>query len=188
MLFAVNSTKTAGGFTYWDHKDLIEFSTTIWLKIVSLFPEILTYFSKSFKSAIWSFILLGTGKFIMRKLLFLAAIAVAAGVANAQSGAADHGKVMGCYWGSWSFYRCKIATAGPWGHCPLVLWRVCTIIVVFSRPGLGKFDVSDIDATLCTHGYYGFADIDPNTYEIKERGFFVVFRLKLSMNILKCCS
>ena len=53
---------------------------------------------------------------------------------------------------------------------------------------MGKFDVSDIDATLCTHGYYGFADIDPNTYEIKGRGFFVVFRLKLSMDILKCCS
>jgi len=76
----------------------------------------------------------------MRKFLFLAAIAVTVGVANSQGGgAADHGKVMGCYWGSWSFYR----------------------------PGYGKFDVADIDATLCTHGYYGFADIDPNTYEIK---------------------
>ena len=56
-----------------------------------------------------------TGEFIMSKLLFLAAIAVAvAGVAKAQSGAADHGKVMGCYWGSWSFYRCKntLAAAG----------------------------------------------------------------------------
>ena len=42
----------------------------------------------------------------MNKLLFLAATAVAfAAIVKAQSGAADHGKVMGCYWGSWSFYR-----------------------------------------------------------------------------------
>ena len=37
----------------------------------------------------------------------------------------------------------------------------------FCRPGLGKFDVDDIDPTLCTHGFYGFADIDENTYEIR---------------------
>ena len=43
------------------------------------------------------------------------------------------------------------------------------------RPGFGKFDVEDIDATLCTHGYYGFADIDPNTYEIKVRMFLSLY-------------
>ena len=109
------------------------------------------------------FIPAATGEFIMSKLLFLAAIAVAvAGVAKAQSGAADHGKVMGCYWGSWSFYRCRIT------HVAARLYseRFGSIDLI-SRPGLGKFDVGDIDATLCTHGYYGFADIDPNTYEIK---------------------
>ena len=40
-------------------------------------------------------------------------------------------------------------------------------ILSFCRPGLGKFDVDDIDPTLCTHGFYGFADIDENTYEIR---------------------
>ena len=74
--------------------------------------------------------------------LLAAAIAVAvaaAGQAAAQDGSANHGKIMGCYFGSWAFYR----------------------------PGLGKFDVPDIDPTLCTHGFYGFADIDENTYEIR---------------------
>ena len=28
------------------------------------------------------------------------------------------------------------------------------------------FDVDDIDASLCTHGFYGFADLDNGTWEI----------------------
>jgi len=75
----------------------------------------------------------------MNKLTFLAFALVAASLVTAQDGSADHGKIMGCYFGSWAFYR----------------------------PGLGKFDVPDIDPTLCTHGFYGFADIDENTYEIR---------------------
>ena len=43
-----------------------------------------------------------------------------------------HDKVAGCYFGGWAFYR----------H------------------GDGKYDVKDIDPTLCTHGYYGFAKMD----------------------------
>ena len=67
----------------------------------------------------------------MRKFLFLAAVAVAAGVARAQSGgAADHGKVMGCYWGSWSFYRCRLISSllpprrksiQPWSSCASII-------------------------------------------------------------------
>ena len=31
---------------------------------------------------------------------------------------------------------------------------------------MGMFDVDDIDASLCTHGFYGFADLDNGTWEI----------------------
>ena len=42
----------------------------------------------------------------MNKLVLLAtAIAIVAGLAAAQDGSADHGKIMGCYFGSWAFYR-----------------------------------------------------------------------------------
>ena len=41
----------------------------------------------------------------------------------------------------------------------------------FCRPGYGKFDVDNIDASLCTHGFYGFADLnnrteDPHAWEL----------------------
>ena len=35
-----------------------------------------------------------------------------------------------------------------------------------SRPGEGKFDIDDIDPNLCTHGFYGFADLDNQTWTI----------------------
>lgn len=35
-----------------------------------------------------------------------------------------------------------------------------------TRPGKGKFDVEDIDPFLCTHGFYGFADLDNITWTI----------------------
>ena len=35
------------------------------------------------------------------------------------------------------------------------------------RTGPGKFDVDDIDPNLCTHGFYGFADLDNSTWTIK---------------------
>ena len=50
-----------------------------------------------------------------------------------------HDKFVGCYWGTVSFYR----------------------------PGDGRYDVADIDPTLCTHGMYGFADLDNATWTIK---------------------
>lgn len=46
---------------------------------------------------------------------------------------------MVCYFGSWSVYR----------H------------------GDGKFDVEDIDPSICTHLIFGFAGLNPSTYEIK---------------------
>ena len=41
----------------------------------------------------------------------------------------------------------------------------------FCRPGFGKFDVDNIDTSLCTHGFYGFADLnnrteDPHVWEL----------------------
>merc|ERR1712141_96063 len=68
--------------------------------------------------------------FIMKLLAFLLALATVA---------YGHDKIVGCYWGVWSFYR----------------------------PGYGAFDVDDIDASLCTHGMYGFADLDNATWTIK---------------------
>jgi len=66
----------------------------------------------------------------MKLLAFLLALATVA---------YGHDKIVGCYWGVWSFYR----------------------------PGYGAFDVDDIDASLCTHGMYGFADLDNATWTIK---------------------
>ena len=37
----------------------------------------------------------------------------------------------------------------------------------FSRPGYGQFRVEDLDASLCTHGYYGFADLHNDTWTLK---------------------
>ena len=39
------------------------------------------------------------------------------------------------------------------------------------RPGYGKFDIANIDPNLCTHGFYGFADLnnrteDPHAWEL----------------------
>jgi len=50
-----------------------------------------------------------------------------------------HDKIVGCYWGTWSHYR----------------------------PGYGQFRVEDIDANLCTHGFYGFADLHNDTWTLK---------------------
>ena len=76
-------------------------------------------------------------------------------------GEADHGKIMGCYYGSWAFYRLRHEknTVGEQINTNELLHNF--------RPGYGKFDVPDIDPTLCTHGFYGFADIDDDTYEIR---------------------
>merc|ERR1711963_384414 len=70
----------------------------------------------------------------MRVLLALATLALF-GVSSVIS----HDKIVGCYWGTWSFYR----------------------------PGYGQFRVEDLDASLCTHGYYGFADLHNDTWTLK---------------------
>ena len=46
-----------------------------------------------------------------------------------------------------------------------------TFIPYINRPGYGKFDVDNIDTSLCTHGFYGFADLnnrteDPHVWEL----------------------
>lgn len=47
-------------------------------------------------------------------------------------------KLVVCYLGTWATYR----------------------------PGEGKFDIEDIDASLCTHAVYGFAKLDNETNQI----------------------
>jgi len=72
--------------------------------------------------------------------LLLAAVAVASVALTSVAGIStnDHDKVVGCYFGAWAFYR----------------------------PGTGKFDIPDIDPSLCTHGYYGFSNLDNHTWEM----------------------
>jgi len=73
----------------------------------------------------------------MRFFLILGlALAGLMGLATAKPG--EHEKIVACYWGTWSFYR----------------------------TGDGQFDVDDIDPTLCTHGFYGFADLNNVTWKM----------------------
>lgn len=53
-----------------------------------------------------------------------------------------HGKVVVCYVGTWAVYR----------------------------PGAGKYDLSDIEPSLCTHLVYSFAGLDESTHSIKSLG------------------
>ena len=44
-------------------------------------------------------------------------------------------------------------------------------LYIFCRPGYGKFEIPNIDPNLCTHGFYGFADLnnrteDPHAWEL----------------------
>jgi len=66
-----------------------------------------------------------------------AAAALLAGAAYGQM-MYPHGKIVACYYSSWAFYR----------------------------PGIGSFDVDDIDPRLCSHGFYGFADLNNATWKI----------------------
>lgn len=36
-----------------------------------------------------------------------------------------------------------------------------------NRVGNGKFTIDDINTNLCTHGFYAFADMDPDTFLVK---------------------
>lgn len=53
---------------------------------------------------------------------------------------AQHDQEVVCYLGSWAVYR----------------------------PGLGKFNIEDIDPTLCTSLIYAFVGIDNTTFTIKS--------------------
>ncbi|OWR46898.1 hypothetical protein KGM_206218A, partial [Danaus plexippus plexippus] len=76
-----------------------------------------------------------------RKCLLLTIFAVLASVLDGQTlGGPMHGKVVVCYVATWAVYR----------------------------PGAGKFDLSDIDPTLCTHLIYSFAGLDQSTGGIKS--------------------
>jgi chitinase len=70
--------------------------------------------------------------------LLLGLFAVVASAAAAYATTKQHDKIVSCYYSSWAFYR----------------------------PGLGKFDIDDIDPDLCTHGFYGFADMDNITWQV----------------------
>jgi len=73
------------------------------------------------------------------KMLVGVAVALAFGCGvSASISTLDHDKVVGCYFGAWAFYR----------------------------PGVGKYDIPDFDASLCTHGYYGFSNLDNHTWEM----------------------
>jgi len=67
----------------------------------------------------------------------LALAAVMATVAQSQM-QYNHDKIVACYYSSWAFYR----------------------------PGIGEFDVDDIDPRLCSHGFYGFVDLNNSTWVI----------------------
>ncbi len=45
-------------------------------------------------------------------------------------------------------------------------WNIQCLYISFFRPGYGTYDVDDIDPTLCTHGFYGFADLNNGTWEL----------------------
>ena len=71
---------------------------------------------------------------------FLSVILSVGFFATIATGSRQEGKdkILGCYFGAWATYR----------------------------PGYGQFEIEDIDASLCTHGYYGFAKVDNKTWEL----------------------
>jgi len=72
-------------------------------------------------------------------VVFVTGTAVLAVPKSDPSTAVAHDKIMGCYFGAWAFYRV----------------------------GFGKFDIDDIDPNLCTHGFYGFADLNNQTWKVE---------------------
>jgi len=52
---------------------------------------------------------------------------------------------------------------------------------LFSRVGYGKFDVDQIDPDLCTHGFYGFSELNNQTWEMVPVDPW--YRLKLNQSI-----
>merc|ERR1711892_138669 len=94
-------------------------------------------------------------------------------------GTGFHEDIQSCdFLGDWVDDECKGATHAP-THEPTQEPTVPTDIPVggkrlvcyysswaFYRPGYGKFDVPDIDPSLCTHLNYGFANMDNKTWNL----------------------
>ncbi|XP_023943910.2 probable chitinase 2 [Bicyclus anynana] len=75
------------------------------------------------------------------KCLFFLIFAIMAAVMDGQTlGGPMHGKVVVCYVATWAAYR----------------------------PGAGKFELADIEPSLCTHLVYSFAGLDETTLSIKS--------------------
>ncbi|XP_045457634.1 probable chitinase 2 [Melitaea cinxia] len=73
--------------------------------------------------------------------LYFLIVAVMATVMDGQTlGGPMHGKVVVCYIATWAAYR----------------------------PGAGKYDISDLEPSLCTHLVYSFAGLDETTHSIKS--------------------
>ena len=49
----------------------------------------------------------------------------------------------------------------------IIVFGVVYCLLSYFRTGYGTFRVEDIDASLCTHGFYGFADLDNSTWSVK---------------------
>ena len=45
-------------------------------------------------------------------------------------------------------------------------WALILKVAIY-RPGYGQFRVEDVDPNLCTHGFYGFADLHNDTWTLK---------------------
>ena len=86
----------------------------------------------------------------------------------------DHNKIVGCYWGTWAYYRQningRINAKYTLKNINEIVFTTKITLYTF-RPGYGKFDIANIDPNLCTHGFYGFADLnnrteDPHAWEL----------------------
>ena len=70
-----------------------------------------------------------------------------------------------CYFPNWATYRDGIFTIGiATLFINLILFNVFSLL----HKGDGKYEVDNINATLCTDMVYAFAILDNNTYTIKE--------------------
>ncbi|CAL4062917.1 unnamed protein product, partial [Meganyctiphanes norvegica] len=76
----------------------------------------------------------------MKGVTLLVVAAVATIATGDHGGVHDHKQRMVCYLGSWAVYR----------------------------PGMGKFSIEDIDATLCNNLVYSFVGLDEATFKVKS--------------------
>lgn len=73
-------------------------------------------------------------------LLFVGWLMISKSGASADENCSNPRKFVVCYYGAWATYR----------------------------PGNGKFDIKDIDASLCTHINYAFATLNNQSYEMES--------------------